>query len=146
MTFFQTRSGDFVGTPPQVIKIRGGGARDRQSIRFRTLCNPEFKFYYDLFYPANPGCRRKKRVAENIWELLTARALAYWFMDDGSYTSNKNRTSMFSTHSFHPNPVRVSFSAYPYSDQERLVQALRYNFGISATIQKQYSYYRLYIR
>ena len=79
MTFFQTRSGDpvgrpgretrsgdFVGTPPQVIKIRGGGARDRQSIRFRTLCNPEFKFYYDLFYPANPGCRLKKRVAENI--------------------------------------------------------------------------------
>ena len=65
--------------------------------------------------------RRKKRVAHNIEELLTPRAVAYWFMDDGtSYRSGRHRAYRFSTHSF------------PFSDQERLVQALRYNFGISA--------------
>ena len=49
-------------------------------------------------------------------------------MDDGSYTSKKNRTYTFSTHSFHPNPVRVSFRAYPFEDQKILVQALKDNF------------------
>ena len=56
-------------------------------------------------------------------------------MDDGdSFQNGRRRAYRFSTHSF------------PFSDQERLVQALRYNFGISATIQKDHSQYRLYIR
>ena len=56
-------------------------------------------------------------------------------MDDGDYFQNgRRRAYRFSTHSF------------AFSDQERLVQALRYNFGISATIQKDHSQYRLYIR
>ena len=38
----ETRSGDFVGTPPRVKNIRGGGARDRQSLRFRTYSHPDF--------------------------------------------------------------------------------------------------------
>ena len=58
----------FVGTPPRVRKIRGGGARDRQSIEFKTYSHPEFKFYDDLFYPLlrYPEGGRKKRVPENI--------------------------------------------------------------------------------
>ena len=55
-------------------------------------------------------------------------------MDDGSYTSKKNRTYVFSTQSF------------LFEDQQTLVQALKYNFGIFATIQKDRRYYRLYIR
>ena len=31
----------FVGTPPQVLNIRGGGARDRQCMWFRTYGNPD---------------------------------------------------------------------------------------------------------
>ena len=67
MTFFITRSGDFVGAPPRVENIRGGGARDRQSIEFQTYSHPEFKFYDDLFYPLqrDPEGGRKKRVPEN---------------------------------------------------------------------------------
>ena len=128
MTFFITRSGDFVSTPPKVLHHRGGGARDRQCMQFRTFGHSEFKFYYDLFYPAHCALQyrgRKKRVPESISELLTARALAYWFMDDGSsYTKNQRRYYFFSTQSF------------PLEDQERLVQALKDNFEIDATIQK----------
>ena len=137
MTFLPTRSGDFVGTPPRVRDIRGGGARERQSIWFRTFSHPELKFYDDLFYPANPGCRRKKRVPESISELLTARALSYWFMDDGgNLPRNQRRYYFFSTQSF------------PLEDQEILLQALKDNFSglMVATIQKDRSYYRLYIR
>ena len=81
--------------------------------------------------------RRKKRVAHNIEELLTPRAVAYWFADDvGSYHKARGRAYKFSTNSFHPNPVRVSFSAYPLDDQKRLVEALKDNLDIAATIQK----------
>ena len=125
---------NFVGTPPQIRDIRGGGAQDRQSIWFRTYGHPEFKFYDELFYPAheNKGLRRKKRIPKKIHELLTPRALAYWFMDDGTYyTSNQKRSYVFSTQSF------------PLEDQERLVQAFRYNFSINAKIHKDRSMYRL---
>ena len=92
----------------------------------------EFQFCYDLFYPAHDpegdGWSRNKRVPENISELLTPRALAYWFMDDGySLNINQKRYYVFSTHSF------------PLEDHEILVKALRGNFSIEATIQKQYS-------
>ena len=48
MTFLKTRSVNFVGTPPQVRDIRGGGAQDRQSVWFCTYGHPEFKFYAAL--------------------------------------------------------------------------------------------------
>ena len=32
---------DFVGAPPRVQNICGGGARDRQQIRFKTYSHPE---------------------------------------------------------------------------------------------------------
>ena len=147
-----SRSGDFVGTPPQ---IRGGGARDQQSILpfghplvsiglpqpYRALpasgrrCPlgtlwsaalwapyglSEFKFYDEIFYLdyKHRGRSRKKRVAEIVHELLTPRALAYWFMDDGNALSiNQKRYYLFSTQSF-PKGAR------------RAIQALSHNFGV----------------
>ena len=119
--FFITRSGDFVGTPPRVKNIRGGGARDRKCMWFQTYSHPEFKLYDEIFYPADEykGLRRKKRVPENIHELLNARSLAYWFMDDGNALSiNQKRYYIFSTQSF------------PKEDQKILIQALSHNFGV----------------
>ena len=100
MTFLPT-------TPSRVRDIRVGGDgacalrfRDRQSICFQTFRHNGsrrdhiyFKFYYDLFYLdyKYKGLRRRAKpgVPENIHELLTPRALAYWFMDDGSTLSRK---------------------------------------------------------
>ena len=68
MTFLKTRSGNFVGTPPQVRDIRGGGARDRQCIWFQTYSHTDLKFYDEIFYPIHEykGYRRKKRVPKDI--------------------------------------------------------------------------------
>ena len=102
---------------------------------FRTYGHPEFKFYDDLFYAVDEHKRRKKRVPQNIKELLTPRALAYWFMDDGTYSQNApHRTYRFSTQSF------------PLSDQELLVQVLRDNFGIEVIVNKDRAYYLLSVR
>ena len=68
-------------------------------------------------------------------------------MDNGNALSRKaRRYYVFNTHSFHPNPVRVDFSAYPIEDQEILIKALQDNFSIAATIQKNRRHYTLYIR
>ena len=56
--FLKTRSGDFVGTPPRVKDIRGGGAQDRQSVWFCTYGHPELKFYAAL-RAASPLPRRR---------------------------------------------------------------------------------------
>ena len=57
-------------------------------------------------------------------------------MDDGACMSRKSRSR---TYIFHT-------QSFPLSDQEILVQVLRDNFGIEATIQKDRSHYKLYIR
>ena len=91
----------FVGTPPRVQNKRS----DYQSLRFQTYSHSELKFYDQLFYLdyKYKGYRRRAKPGfpENISDLLTARALAYWFMDDGASTSKKSisRTYRFSTHS-----------------------------------------------
>ena len=49
-------------------------------------------------------------------------------MDNGNALSRKaRRYYVFNTHSFHPNPVRVSFSAYPIEDQEILIERSYYS-------------------
>ena len=84
--------------------------------------------------PVDEHKRRSPRrgLPKNLHEFLTPRALAYWFMDDGTYSAgNKRWSDFFSTQSF------------PLEDQEILVQALKHNFSIHVTIQKDRSMYRL---
>ena len=70
-------------------------------------------------------------MAQKIGELLTALG----FMDDGGFLArNQKRYYVFNTQS------------WIFEDQERLVQALKDNFEILATIQKDRSNYVLYIR
>lgn len=58
-----------------------------------------FKDYLPLFYKNEEITNRRiKIIPSNISEMLTARAIAYWFMDDGCYYST-NRV-MLCTHSF----------------------------------------------
>lgn len=52
--------------------------KTHQSIYFDTLAYPAFNKFHDMFYK-----EKVKIVPSNIEELLTARGLAYWYMDDG---------------------------------------------------------------
>jgi LAGLIDADG DNA endonuclease family len=123
----------FVGTHPKARCIKGGGAKNRQSIWFRTYKHVAFKFYYDLFYPRNNLNQRKKKVPKNIHKFLNARALAYWFMDDGS-SNKKNLCFYFNTQGF------------CYSDIMLLKKALKSNFNLDTTIYRDRNYYLLYVQ
>lgn len=49
-----------------------------QSMYFRSLAMPCLNYYHELFYKDNV-----KIIPRNLEELLTARGLAYFIMDDG---------------------------------------------------------------
>ena len=69
-----------------------------QSLYFRTLAMPCLNYYHELFYKDNI-----KMIPRNLEELLTARGLAYWIMDDGS-KSVHNQTILH-TRSFNKEDV-----------------------------------------
>jgi hypothetical protein len=48
---------------------------------FFTFSCPQFRPFYDLFYPAP---QRKRQFPPNLHELMTPRMLALWYLDDGS--------------------------------------------------------------
>lgn len=67
-------------TMPPTILTRKDKRMDSTtfSLYFRTLAMPCLNDYYDLFYK-----EKVKIIPSNLGQLLTARGLAYWIMDDG---------------------------------------------------------------
>lgn len=82
-----------VGTGPKVRKPKNSS---NYSIWFRTCNHPSIYHYSQLFYnyeysPNIAQPVRRKVVPKTIKKYLTPRAIAYWFMDDGSYNDNRNK-------------------------------------------------------
>ena len=117
---------NLVGTPPK-IHIRKPDKRTNkiyQTIAFKTLSHPILNHYYELFYKFDESNKRYKVVPNNIKELLNARALAYWIMDDGGIDSFK-ATHLY-TNKFNINCINL------------LQVALKDNFNLRTRIyQKQ---------
>ncbi|CAG8790458.1 31301_t:CDS:2, partial [Racocetra persica] len=84
----------------------------------------------------NVGDKKTKVVPKLIHRFLTARSLAYWFMDDGSYHVDK-----FGNRQYYLNTQ--SFSSY---EQKRLVAALNTKFSLKFNVHKDKNKYRLYLK
>lgn len=119
----------FVASPPTsttIIDPKTG--RARYNLSFSTLALPCFNKLYESFY-----VDKVKRIPSNIAEMLTPVSLAYWIMDDGSFTGSG---------------LRISTNAFSSNDLDLLIEALEKNFSIKATRNIQYrdkSQYTLYI-
>ena len=122
-----------VGTGPKVAYRSSSG---KYSIWFRTYAHDSILFYHNLFYVQDPSTEKfVKRVPPDIHKYLTARSLAYWFMDDGTYNYNRNtKNYLFSTQGFKKHEVEI------------LCKALKTCFDISANVHKDREYYRIYIK
>ena len=118
---------DWVGTPPQIRNIQGGGAADRQSVWFRTYKHPSFTYYKTIFYKVDADGKQHKVVPYFIHRLLTPRALAYWYMDDGS--AKRDREDKIISCVFHT-------QRFSYHDQKLLAHALGSTFGFHVNIWK----------
>lgn len=130
----------FVGTPPQMRTIENSFHKmPGKSYWFRTYSHICLKEYYDLFYPINNGNRRVKRVPTNIDELLTPRALAYWYMDDGNIVKRSTQKGTFYSY-------KLNTQGFCRDDQFLLIDALKTNFGVTATIEKDTQKGKTYLR
>ena len=78
-------------TPRRVIR----GSTPKGRMVFSTLAHHSFKFYGRRFYK-----KSVKRVPKDLYRFLTARGLAYWYMDDGSLKSAQSKGVILNTHGF----------------------------------------------
>lgn len=109
-------------------KVRKDG---RTTLGFSTYSHGTFRFYAQQFYASG----KKKRMPPLMKKLLTPLGLAVWFMDDGSFKSNRHRTYIFHT------------LGYAKCDLELMQQVLLEKFGIETSLHAQKGkYWRLYIR
>jgi hypothetical protein len=119
----------FVTSPPTVNTILDSKTgKTRHNISFSTLALPCFNDLYESFYD-----NKIKRIPDNIADLLTPVSLAYWIMDDGSFTGSG---------------LKISTNAFSSRDLDLLINALEINFSIKASRNIQYkekSQYTLYI-
>jgi hypothetical protein len=116
---------NLVGTEPK-IHIRKPDIRTKknyQTIAFKSLRYSFFNYYYDLFYKYDINNKRYKEVPDNIKELLNARALAYWIIDDGGIDVFK------ATH--------LNTDAFSLKDINLLVDALKDNFQLRTRLIKK---------
>nr|YP_665643.1 putative site-specific DNA endonuclease [Nephroselmis olivacea]AAF03170.1 putative site-specific DNA endonuclease [Nephroselmis olivacea] len=113
----------WVGSPPVIRNIQGGGVLDRQSVWFKTYQHPSFRFYNQEFYMQDSDLenRRRKRIPRLLHRWLTPRVLAYWFMDDGNLT---------------PHGYVINTQCYPLHEQKLAAHVLGMNFGLEISIWK----------
>ncbi len=131
----------YVGAPPAPRFIQNNNSISGENFEnkiiksywFRTYEHKSLIFYYNFFYKIKDG-KKVKVVPKTIHKFLTARALAYWFMDDGTFNWNGNTKSyLFSTQGFQK------------FECQRLCEALKVNFQISASVHKDKDNWRIYI-
>ena len=120
---------DYVQTPPQERTIKRQNRTETKNVRFSTVALIQFRFFGKQFYKD-----KKKVVPKLIHRWLTPRALAYWFMDDGSWKSSQSKGVLLNTQSF------------SYAEVQTLCTALTKNFDLRCWPKKsQKDTYQIYI-
>lgn len=113
---------NYVKTPPQlkVVSYKNNQTKKSTNIRFATISSSTFTFFGKQFYKEN-----KKVIPKLIHRWLTPRALAYWYMDDGSMKSFKSKAVLLNTQGF------------SYAEVQLLCNVLKKKFNLSCWPRKQ---------
>lgn len=100
---------------PIITNRLGVKGKLRKVVRFSTWTYTSFNWIHDIWYE-----NRIKRVPFCIGEYLTPIALAIWIMDDGSKVYKG---------------LKLSTNSFTYNDCLILINVLKDNFNIKASIQ-----------
>ena len=133
----------WVLTPPK-ISTHSNGLKVK---KFKTISHSSFRFYGQQFYEnlalarfASPGLKiqkRRKKLPKLIHRWLSARSLAYWFMDDGSWKSATSFGVILNTQNF------------KLCEVQTLCQILTHRWNLQCWPRKQKNklkvYYQIYI-
>lgn len=91
-------------------------------LSFSTKSILDWNYLRDLWYPLG-----KKIIPDNIHDLLTPIALAYWLMGDGGWTNNG---------------IHLATHSFPEADVLRLVEVFTIKYGLKCSV---HSGNRIYI-
>ncbi len=114
--------------------VRGGiyqksKMQNKEYVGFTTYSHGAFRFYAQQFYVG-----RKKIIPKIIGKLLDPLSIAIWFMDDGSWKSERHKTFIIHTLGFKKNDLEV------------VQKVLEEKFKIKTNLHRQKEkYWRLYI-
>ncbi len=87
---------NYVKTSPQLKLVTYKNNQTKSTnIRFATISSSTFTFFGKQFYKD-----KKKVIPKLIHRWLTPRALAYWYMDDGSMKSYQSKGVLLNTKAF----------------------------------------------
>jgi hypothetical protein len=100
--------------------------KEYSAIKFVTLSLPCFNVYRELFYNSED----KKVLPDNLEELLTARGLAYWIMDDGY----KFRKALY-----------ISTESFSLDENQFLVKILKNKLDLDCSVHPTTNGVRIYI-
>ena len=109
-------------------RVREYKGKRYRKVWFNTHYTGRLRFFAHQFYRDG-----RKVVPRLIHRWLTPRALAYWFMDDGSIKSHQTRGLIINTQGFSRKEV------------ERLVKVLREKYGLKCKERRQREGYQIYI-
>lgn len=118
---------DWCLSPPKE-KLKKIDEKEYTNLAFTTVSHPAFRFYGKQFYPHG-----RKKVPNIIHKILTPKALAYWFMDDGSIKSKESKGVIFNT------------QGYVGPDVEKLITILQTKFNLDCKKRKQKEGFQIYI-
>jgi hypothetical protein len=119
---------EWVLTPPSLKKVVRFEGKLYTTLLFSTLSTRSLRFYAHQFYKDN-----HKMVPRLIERWLTPKALAYWFMDDGSIKSKESKGAILNTQGYFKEEV------------VRLVKVLKKRFDLQAKLRRQKEGYQIYI-
>lgn len=118
---------EWILTPPKKRSVMSNGVLTN-NYRFSTVSHGAFRFYAQQFYRDSKKC-----IPKLIKHLLNPRAIAYWFMDDGSIKSKESKGIIFNTQGYKRNEVEI------------LINVLITKFDLKAKIRRQKDGYQIYI-
>ena len=119
---------EFCGSKPLIMSkfdSRPNKMKEYSAIKFQTLSLPCFNKYRESFY----NLEGIKIIPDNLQELLTARGLAYWIMDDG-YKTVKG--------------FYICTESFSFQEHQILIQLLKNKFNLQSSAHKTTNGYRLY--
>jgi hypothetical protein len=96
---------------------------------FNTLTNPSLNYFANMFYMYDRGTNRWIKdvpSSSHVNRLLTPRALAYFFMDDGALKWLN-----------HSNAMRICTESFSVDGVKRIQKALKELYGIKTTLTKK---------
>ena len=119
---------EYCGSQPLILSnfdSRPNKMKEYKAIKFQTLSLPCFNYYREIFY----NKEGTKIVPENLENILTAKGLAYWVMDDG-FKSNE--------------AFYIATESFTQSEHEIIVKTLKNKFSLNCSYHKTTNGLRTY--